>query len=593
MACFLRKNKRGEREEKGKTGDEKKMSGTNENFTKEKRKQVLRTKSDSTMGKKPQTPAIKATQAATSRVIEKQKKEMKIKESSQVLQKVEPKQRLEKHYPVQEEDPFWFQEEQEEERGWTTKDNRAKLFEPGTSRIVQPSSPILNEPRKGKQKKKLKTRDFHLEPTQRAERQDYGQETDVECFQGDEREDEEERRECRVLTTAKDVNSDDNSDETSEHEEDSEEESGETPAVSKGTMKASTERTEEISDNTQPGKKVDEAHILTRISHADKEMMRALLKIASLVGDNAEVEEQLDKVLTAHNKMKSIVMEQNEKVSFQEGRIMELERSKAQKETSVGTFPTEQETVFDKDQQKPTYAMVVSLGNMQKKEVAQLIRKQVSLTKLGIQDATMRPGREGVVIMTNSEEAASKIQAELQSSTALHHLQVRKPREPSYTVKVIGIDDETDLTTLPEKIIEQNHLACQPADIRIQKSWKGKQGMTTILALNRKGVEALKDKTHLNIGWDHCPVFDDFFLPRCTKCAEHGHRAITCNGPIRCINCGHEGHRSEGCENVASCRACNQEGRKSNKEHSMMSWRCPVYLDWLDAEKRKVLARIH
>ncbi|KAH9378835.1 hypothetical protein HPB48_013803 [Haemaphysalis longicornis] len=502
------------------------MSGMNENLTKEKRKQVLRTKSDSTMAKKPQTPGIKAPQ-------------------------------------------------------------------PGTSRVIEPGFSNTNETPKEKQKKKLKTKDFHLDPTQRAERQDNGRETDVEWFQGDEREDEEERRERRVLTTAKDVKPKDNWDETSDHEEDSEEDSGETPAAIKVATGASIERTEEIGDNAQPGEKVDEAHILTRISQADKAMMRALLKIASLVGDNAEVQEQLDNVLTAHNKMKSIVMKQNEKVSFQKGRIMELERSKAQRETSVGAFPTEQETVSDKDKQKPTYAMVVSSGNMEKKEVAQLIRKQVSLTKLGIQDATMRPGREGVVITTNSKEAASKIQAELQGSTALHHLQVRKPREPLYTVKVIGIEDEIDLTTLPETIIEQNHLACQPADIRIQKSWKGKQGMTTILALNRKGAEALKDKTHLNIGWDHCPVFDDFFLPRCTKCAEHGHRAITCNGPIRCTNCGLEGHRSEGCENAASCRACKEEGRKNNKEHSMMSWRCPVYLDWLDAEKKKVLARLH
>lgn len=472
----------------------------------------------------------------------------------------------------------------------------AKLPQPGTSRVVQPTPPQVNENTKEKEKKKLKTKDSRQElqkeePRRRIEKQDLSSGKEPQWFQGDGSEDEEEGREHQVQKAKKDSKPKDNWDEMTEQEEDSEEESGGGLITNPLIEKTATARTGALSGSSETGNKLEEAPILTRISKADKDMMRALVKIASLVGENTEVQEQLDNVLTAHGEMKNIIMEQTQEISFQKGRITELERTPVQNEEGQGVQPKKED--IELEQQKPSYALVVSSGSLERKDVAKLIKEQVDLSKLGIQEATMRPGREGVVITTTSKEAVGKLQTQLQTRAAFQQLQIKKPKEHLYNVKIIGLDEDTDIDTLTENMVKQNCLTCEPTDIKVLKTWKGKRGGTVVLALNRRGVKAMKDKTHVNIGWNRCPVFDHIFLPRCTRCAAHGHSANVCDGPMRCVWCGREGHHSEECRNVARCRVCVEERRNTDQEHPMMSWDCPVYRDRLDAEKRRILARLN
>lgn len=114
-----------------------------------------------------------------------------------------------------------------------------------------------------------------------------------------------------------------------------------------------------------------------------------------------------------------------------------------------------------------------------------------------------------------------------------------------------------------------------------------------MFALNQRGLNAVKDRSHLNIGWNRCPVFDYLFLPRCAKCAEHGHTAIACDGPVHCIKCGREGHRKEDCRNEEYCIACARERTTEDRGHSMMAWDCPIYLEKLATEKRRIVARLN
>lgn len=169
------------------------------------------------------------------------------------------------------------------------------------------------------------------------------------------------------------------------------------------------------------------------------------------------------------------------------------------------------------------------------------MKKQVDPTKLDIPDATMRAGTEGIVITTTSKEAVGKLQAQLKGRAGLRQLQVKRPKENTYNIKVIGIEEEIDAEELPERVVTQNHLNCEPEDITVKKTWKGRRGTTVVFAFNQRGLNAAKERSHLNIGWDRCPVFDHFFLPHCTKCAEHGHNTIACEGPLRCTNCGNGG----------------------------------------------------
>lgn len=469
----------------------------------------------------------------------------------------------------------------------------SRLPQPGTSRVVQRTSPNTNETTKEKLKKKAKSKENRPEPQtaelkHRSEKRDISEEEDLQWFQ-EEEEDEEDKGEGTWITKGKVVK--DNWEETTEHEEDSEDERLGNAKVNPEVQGTMTEGSRKNSQENETAKKPEDARILTRITKADKAMMKALFKIASIVGENREVQEQVDNVLTAHSKLKNIVMEQSQEIAFHKGRITELERKTAQPGGGPLVHDTEEDGPKE-SQQKPSYALVVSSGHLQKKQVAKLIKEQVDLTRLDIQDATMRPGREGIVITTSSKEAVGKLEAQLQRKPALQQLQIKKPSEHLYNIKIIGIDEDTDFDTLTETVVKQNQLTCQPTDLKVQKRWKGRQGATVVIALNRRGVNAIQKKTHVNIGWDRCPVYEHFFVPRCVKCGEHGHTVNGCDGPSRCLNCGREGHRQEDCASTARCRVCEREER-NNTEHSTMSWTCPSYCDKLEAEKRRILARLN
>lgn len=239
---------------------------------------------------------------------------------------------------------------------------------------------------------------------------------------------------------------------------------------------------------------------------------------------------------------------------------------------------------------KPTYALVVSSGTMDQQQVSTLIKKKINPTELGLQDVVMRPGKQGVIITTTSKEASGRLETQLQQK--MRNVQVKRPKENKYPIKLIGVDEEEDADSLPEKIIGQNNLLCDPEDMVVRKTWKGKQGTTVVLGLSKKGLEALRNKTHLNIGWNRCRFYDHFYLPRCTRCAEHGHSSNECDSPNRCVKCGSQGHHPDNCERGLHCYACEKENRTPSRAHSMMSWECPVFLEKLEAEKKRVIARL-
>lgn len=85
--------------------------------------------------------------------------------------------------------------------------------------------------------------------------------------------------------------------------------------------------------------------------------------------------------------------------------------------------------------------------------MANLIKKQVDTTKLDIPNATMRAGREGIIITTTSKEAVGKLEAQFKGRAGLRQLPKPKsrPKDNTYNnIKVIGINEEIDVDGLPE-----------------------------------------------------------------------------------------------------------------------------------------------
>lgn len=342
----------------------------------------------------------------------------------------------------------------------------------------------------------------------------------------------------------------------------------------KGTRKTSEDVAEAKTEKQSP---------LTKFSRADKAVTRALIKISSLVGDNEALQEQIDVILTEQARFKNIILKQHEELAFLKGRICEMEKHE-KRESEELLEPT-----LEEQDRKPTYALVVSSGTLKKQEVAAMIKKNIDPTELGIKDAAMKQGRDGVILTTTSKEDAGKLEHLIQQNA--RNVQVKRAKENKFPIKIVGIDEEEDMEKVVERIIEQNHLPCEPDDIILKKNWKGRQGRTAVFALNRKGYQALNNKSHLNIGWDRCRVFEHFFIPRCTKCADYGHGSFECESSSRCVNCGRRGHTQQDCTTDPYCHVCEKEERQG-RGHSMMAWECPVYLDKVREEKKRILARL-
>lgn len=130
---------------------------------------------------------------------------------------------------------------------------------------------------------------------------------------------------------------------------------------------------------------------LMKSSRAGKTITGALIKIASLVGDDERLQEHVDVILNEQVKLKNIIIAQYEELAFLKGRISELEKQCDEKKEHF-----QQDEPKEQGAQKPPDTLIVSSGTMKKQEVATLI-KNIDPTALGLQNASMKPGREGVI----------------------------------------------------------------------------------------------------------------------------------------------------------------------------------------------------
>ncbi|KAH9372426.1 hypothetical protein HPB48_016963 [Haemaphysalis longicornis] len=164
---------------------------------------------------------------------------------------------------------------------------------------------------------------------------------------------------------------------------------------------------------------------VTRMSKSDKAITKALIKISCLVGDNNELQKQVDTILTEQVKFKSIIMQQHEELAFLEGRILELERHQNEENKQK---PTEDD--HPQEVRKPTYALVVSSETMDQQQVSTLMKKKINPTELGLQDVVMRPAKQRVIITTTSKEASGPLETQLQQR--IRNVQVKRPKENKY-----------------------------------------------------------------------------------------------------------------------------------------------------------------
>ncbi|KAL3255708.1 hypothetical protein MRX96_046676, partial [Rhipicephalus microplus] len=242
--------------------------------------------------------------------------------------------------------------------------------------------------------------------------------------------------------------------------------------------------TEEYPPLHQEEKQQEKTTLLTKVAKADMAIMKALIKISTCTGQEEGVATQIDTIISEHSKLKKLTIEQFQEIAYLKGKISVLEEATSKNEHQEREKQTELQPPVEAEERK-SYALVLTSETMGKQEMAELIKTKINPTEAGLPDATMREGRQEIILTTASKESSGKLERILRSRNGFQQVKVNKPKQNRYNIKVIGVDDELANDALPQRIIEQNRLECNPEDILVRKSWKGKQETTLVLALNR------------------------------------------------------------------------------------------------------------
>ncbi|KAL1475597.1 hypothetical protein MTO96_037182 [Rhipicephalus appendiculatus] len=89
---------------------------------------------------------------------------------------------------------------------------------------------------------------------------------------------------------------------------------------------------------------------------------------------------------------------------------------------------------------------------MGKRDMADLIKKTANPTDLGIPDATMKEGGQGIILTTASKESTGKLESHIRIRPEFHQLKVNKPKENRFNIKIIGVDEDMADDALPQRL---------------------------------------------------------------------------------------------------------------------------------------------
>lgn len=369
-------------------------------------------------------------------------------------------------------------------------------------------------------------------------------------------------------------------------------------------LQQETEKAEKSTGEEAPVK-----NILSRMAKTDKTFMRSLSAILAYCQDNKEVETHVDTLLNKYTAVKEMCLQATHEAERLRGHVIGLQEGMkttpqtdksyagalAQERAGKLEVPTEKKE--GQKEQSRTAAVIVTSNTLRADGITSLIQKNIDPCDLGLKDVTMRRGKQGIVITSTSKEALQKLEEVIQKREETRKLlEVKAPKEKLPEVKVVGIQENITEEDIPGKILRQNHLQCEESDFLVKTTWIGKQGKTAIIALKIPAYEALQGRTHVNIGWTRCPLYDNTYIPRCRRCANYGHTETRCGAEaVRCCNCGRNHHYKQCGTSVHYCWICGEGeygGSGESCGHSMMSDRCPTYQRCKAEELDKILARL-
>lgn len=231
---------------------------------------------------------------------------------------------------------------------------------------------------------------------------------------------------------------------------------------------------------------------------------------------------------------------------------------------------------------RPKNALLIYLRNSTttaSKDIKVLLKKYFDPHALGLSGVTLREIRDGLAAQSDSaQELESLYQAIEQHPSTRDMFVLRKPNKRNPQFRISGVDPDILPAELLATLNTQNSdLKIEPQDFTHRTSYKEKSGnVTHIIEVKAPVYQRIQSKEKVHLGWTSCPITENFYVPRCTKCCQYGHTKAKCISKSGfCTICA-ENHPTTECTITryqdGKCRAC--QNRRLHANHPFGASEC-------------------
>lgn len=212
------------------------------------------------------------------------------------------------------------------------------------------------------------------------------------------------------------------------------------------------------------------------------------------------------------------------------------------------------------------------------KEVKEDLRKKVDPTDMGMGVTMGRVTKKGGLILNcDTSKDILNIQSEIQSKLGDTY-DVERPKTLQHRIKIVGVDAgdyESEDSALIAKVITQNDLINSDSGFSmkvIRRTKLIKSKFNLVIELDQCTYSSVMDIGKINIGWNRCPVYNEYGIVRCFNCCKYGHFAKECKEKQVCPKCSEEHNLNDCHSSVLKCSNClvsnNKYGLTLNVDHT-------------------------
>ncbi|XP_050315413.1 uncharacterized protein LOC126749761 [Anthonomus grandis grandis] len=175
-----------------------------------------------------------------------------------------------------------------------------------------------------------------------------------------------------------------------------------------------------------------------------------------------------------------------------------------------------------------------------------------------------------VIIKCGNEKELTSIQSQIQNNM-VDNYSVEVPKLLEHRIKVVGINEsEYNLSDneILAKIKSQNKIP-ESRNRKIQIVRKTKivsKKFNMILEVDATTYGVFIEKEKMNIGWNRCPVFNEYGIRRCFKCCRYGHLLKEYKENKVCAKCGGP-HDVKECNEIEVIFITTEDGENSTNDY--------------------------